>query len=133
MNVTDTSIQQPDLARFFGEAARGLIDRIVAALRQAVPVEEIWLFGSCARGDAKPDSDLDLLVVLADDHGLARPTLACYRAIRKLHTGIPADVMALARRRWEHEQAHPFGLFSDVRNEGVKLYANGREESRALV
>ena len=123
----------PDLTRLFGARAHGLTGRIVSALRQAVPVAEIWLFGSCARGEAQPDSDLDLLVVLADDHGLARPTLACYRAMRKLHTGIPTDVVAISRSRWEQEQAQPFGLFGDVCREGVKLYANGRKESPALV
>jgi predicted nucleotidyltransferase len=122
-----------DLTRVFGGRARDLAERVVSALRRAVPVEEVWLFGSCARGDARGDSDLDLLVVLADDHGLARPTLACYRAIRKLHTGIPTDVMAISRSRWEREQAQPFGLFGDVCREGVKLYANGRKESPALV
>ena|SRR5437867_12365515 len=123
----------PDLALLFGPRALGLTDRIVSALRHTVPVEEIWLFGSCARGDAKPDSDLDLLVVLADNHGLARPTLACYRAIRKLHAGIPADVLAISRSRWAREQAHPFGLFGDVSREGIRLYANGSKESPALV
>ncbi|HEY2953427.1 MAG TPA: nucleotidyltransferase domain-containing protein [Verrucomicrobiae bacterium] len=122
-----------DLTRIFGERARDLTERMVSALRGALPVEEVWLFGSCARGDAVHDSDLDVLVVLADDHGLARPTLACYRAIRRLHTGIPTDVMTIARSRWEREQAEPFGLFGDARREGVRLYANGRKESPALV
>jgi len=65
----------------------------------------------------------DLLVVLADGHGLARPTLACYRTIRRLHTGIPTDVLAISRTRWEREQAEPFGLLGEVGREGVKLYA----------
>jgi predicted nucleotidyltransferase len=125
--------QSFDLTRVFGGRARDLAERVVSALRRAVPVEEVWLFGSCARGDARGDSDLDLLVVLADDHGLARPTLACYRAIRKLHTGIPTDVMAISRSRWEREQAQLFGVFGDVCRDGVKLYANGRKESPALV
>ena len=121
------------LASVFGAQGRELTERIVNALRQTLLVDEIWLFGSCARGDARPDSDLDLLVVLPDNHGLARPTLACYRAIRKLHTGIPIDVMAISRSRWEREQSQPFGLFGDVCRDGVKLYANGRKESPALV
>ena len=133
MSATLENKTTPALTRSFGARALDLTDRIVSALRQAVPVEEIWLFGSCARGDAKPGSDLDLLVVLSDHHGLARPTLACYRAVRKLHTGIPTDVMAISHSRWEQEQAHPFGLFGDVCREGVKLYANGRKESPALV
>ncbi|MHB8522943.1 MAG: nucleotidyltransferase domain-containing protein [Limisphaerales bacterium] len=133
MNENETTVHAPDLSRIFGEQARDLMVRIVAALRQAAPTEEIWLFGSCARGDARPGSDLDLLVVLVDGHGLARPTLACYRAVRTLHTGIPVDVIAVSRSRWEHEQEQPFGLLGDVCREGVKLYANGRKESPALV
>ena len=122
-----------DLARIFGPRGEGLLSCYVAALRQAVPVEEVWLFGSCARGEGGPDSDLDLLVVLADDHGLARPTLACYRAIRQLHSGVPTDVVAISSRQWQREQASPFGLFGEVCRQGLQLYANRREESPALV
>jgi uncharacterized protein len=122
-----------NLGQTFGSRGNGLLSRYVAALRQAVPVEEVWLFGSCARSEAGRDSDVDLLVVLADDHGLARPTLACYRALRQLHSGVPTDVVAISRRRWREEQAAPFGLFGEVCRQGVQLYANRREESAALV
>ena len=116
-------VQRPDLTRLFGERASGLPERIVNALREAVPVEEIWLFGSCARGDAKRDSDLDLLVVLADDHGLARPTLACFKAVNHLPDAPPADVLAISKSQWEQERARPFGLFGDAAEEGICLYA----------
>jgi hypothetical protein len=63
-------------------AAIGFIrDRLVFALRP----DAIWLFGSRARGDARPDSDFDLLVVLPDGRpeeaytyeSAARPVAAC--------------------------------------------------------
>lgn len=123
MKAATTTIEQPDLTRLFGETARGLVGRIVTALRQSVPVEEIWLFGSCARGNAAPDSDLDLLVVLSDDHGLARPTLACFKAVNHLPNVPPADVLAISKGRWEQERAHPFGLFGEASEEGICLYA----------
>ena len=129
----DSATVAADLGRVFGPKAEGLLSRYLAALRQTVPVEEVWLFGSCARGDGGPDSDVDLLVVLADDHGLVRPTLACYRAIRQLRSGVPTDVVAISRSRWEQEQAAPFGLFGDICRQGLRLYANRREESPALV
>ena len=47
--------------------------RAVEALRAKVPVREVWLFGSYAEGKAGKDSDVDLFVVLADDHGLEEP------------------------------------------------------------
>ena len=124
MNGIATTIAQPDLTRIFGEKASGLLDRIVTALRQAVPVEEIWLFGSCARGEAKPDSDLDLLVVLPDNHGLARPMLQCYRAVAGRHSGVPADVVATTRSLWERDSADGFGVAGDAFRDGVKLYGN---------
>lgn len=36
---------------------------IVSRLAEALDPQMIWLFGSRARGDARPDSDFDLLVV----------------------------------------------------------------------
>lgn len=54
-------------------------DRVMAALRDALPglrrdfaVETLDLFGSVARGDDRPDSDVDVLVQFAPG---SRPTL----------------------------------------------------------
>ncbi|NDL55655.1 helix-turn-helix domain-containing protein [Phytoactinopolyspora mesophila] len=44
-----------------------LLDRhrgAVAAVFTRFPVTQVWVFGSVARGDDRPDSDLDLLVEL---------------------------------------------------------------------
>ena len=120
---TTATNQLFDLTRFFGGRADDFVERAVSALRGAVPVEEVWLFGSCARGDTKPDSDLDLLVVLADDHGLARPTLACFKAVNHLPDVPPADVVAISKSRWRQERAHPFGLFGEASAQGICLYA----------
>jgi uncharacterized protein len=45
------------------EALDALVSRLVAALDPQM----IWLFGSRERGDARPDSDFDLLVVAKPD------------------------------------------------------------------
>lgn len=122
--MSATTANEPlDLTRVFGARAHGLTGRIVDALRQAVPVEEVWLFGSTARGTPGPDSDVDLLVVLADNHGLARPTLACFKAVNHLPEVPPADVLAVSKSKWEREHTHPFGLFGDAIREGICLYA----------
>lgn len=54
------------------------LQRIVAALRPWRP-ERIILFGSPARGDARPESDLDILVILPDAHDVTRRTLVDMR------------------------------------------------------
>ena len=35
------------------------------------PIERAYLFGSCSRGEEKPDSDIDLLVTYTDSDSLS--------------------------------------------------------------
>ena len=44
-------------------------DEIYAIARRH-KAEKLWAFGSCARGEERPDSDLDLLVKFNGDIGL---------------------------------------------------------------
>jgi uncharacterized protein len=65
MELQPASSTQRQIKRNYGpylseqEALDALVSRLVAALDPQM----IWLFGSRARGDARPDSDFDLLVV----------------------------------------------------------------------
>jgi|SRR6266481_1497209 len=49
-----------------------LLQQIVDALRAAGQPERVILFGSRARGDARPDSDFDLLIVQPAQPGNSR-------------------------------------------------------------
>src|SRR5271169_4396642 len=65
-----------------------LLDAVVEYFR---PLRVI-LFGSAARGDAGPDSDIDLLVILDDDAPPQHLTLAAgYQSRRSYHRA--ADVI----------------------------------------
>ncbi|MGH6903349.1 MAG: nucleotidyltransferase family protein [Geminicoccaceae bacterium] len=50
------------------DAALAERERVIRAIREheaalrALGVTQLWLFGSLARGDARPDSDVDVLV-----------------------------------------------------------------------
>ena len=70
---------------------------LLARIRAAYQPEEIWLFGSRARGDARPDSDWDVFVVVPDwtsDEDL--DPLRAWRLQRE--AGIPADVIPVPSR-----------------------------------
>ena len=47
-------------------AITGIVSSYVKALQEQMTVKKVYLFGSRARGSARPDSDIDLAVISAD-------------------------------------------------------------------
>lgn len=62
------------------ESIRIMTDRIVSRFHPL----QIILFGSQARGDSRPDSDIDLLVVLSEVVDKRRTTIAIRRTLADL-------------------------------------------------
>lgn len=79
------------------EAAIELAGRKLAAAARA-PARVI-LFGSHARGDAGPDSDLDFLVVEREVDDRHAEMVRLSRALRSL--GVPVDVLVVDERYLE--------------------------------
>lgn len=67
----------------FAHPPAGLAEAVERIARQFNPLR-IILFGSWARGDARPDSDLDLLVVLPQVENKRRATVEILRALNGL-------------------------------------------------
>ena len=94
-----------------------LLDPVVAyfAPRQVI------LFGSAARGGLRPDSDLDLLVVVDDDTPPSRLTLAAGYESRRGYHG-PVDVIpvrqSVFRRKAKVAGTIPFEAAQD----GIVVY-----------
>jgi predicted nucleotidyltransferase len=49
-----------------GSVDEALLRQMAAEIREEIPEAEVRLFGSWARGDARPDSDIDLLITVND-------------------------------------------------------------------
>jgi predicted nucleotidyltransferase len=71
--------------------AKAQIDRIVKRIVNKFHPEKIILFGSQARGDAGPDSDIDLLVVMPVVGSIREKRLEVSLAVP--HSPIPVDVI----------------------------------------
>ena len=63
--MSRTAQIKPNYGPFSSE--KEALDSLVARLVTALDPQMIWLFGSRARGIARPDSDFDLLVVAKPD------------------------------------------------------------------
>jgi len=94
-----------------------VVHRLVAAYRP----ERIYLFGSVARGDAGPDSDYDLLVVVPDDAPLQRRrSRLAYEALRG--TGAAADVLVCTSSYFDDRRTLKASLPGTVLREGLLLH-----------
>jgi len=99
-----------------------VLAEIVRRLVSAYGPDQVILFGSRARGEAGPDSDYDLMVIVPDeaDPERSRSRLA-YQALRG--TGTAADVLVSTRSEFARRAAVVASLPAQVLREGRVLYA----------
>jgi predicted nucleotidyltransferase len=93
-----------------------IADRIVAAFHPL----RIILFGSRARGDARPDSDIDLLVEMESD----LPAAERIRAVDRLFTPRvwPMDVVVFTPEEAARQRESRNSLIQTAEREGKVVY-----------
>ena len=101
-------------------------DRILAEMVRRLVTEfqpdRIYLYGSRARGEAGPDSDYDLmLVVSASQAPRYRRDQQAFRALCGL--GVPKEVIVLTKAEFEAGRKVVCSLPATVLREGRLLYA----------
>ena len=94
-----------------------MIDRLVAAFDP----EEIYLFGSRARGDYSEESDYDLIIVVRhSDQPAHRRAQQAYRAIGSV--GVGKDLLVWTREEFDRRRGVPASLPAPVLREGALVY-----------
>ena len=77
------------------------LDKLLDAVVRALAAEAVYLFGSRARGEAREDSDYDLLVIVPDDFPRERLSpMEPYALSRR--AGVSADIVPCRRASFEH-------------------------------
>ena len=97
------------------------VQRAAERLHAARPEATIILFGSQARGEARPDSDVDFMVVLPQaPPSTRREMVVLSDLLRPLR--VWADVLVVSAQRFREAAAVPGTLHHAVAREGKVLY-----------
>ena len=99
-----------------------IVEKAKQAIRSVEPDAEIILFGSEARGDARPDSDIDLLVLLSGDKKSVDRELEIsgQTMLLEIETGVNISPKIYLKKDWENRPfVTPFYL--NVMREGIAL------------
>lgn len=94
--------------------------RLVALCQEEMMAEEVWLFGSRARGDERPDSDWDILAIIPDE---APPEFGSLRQAYEIRrkSGVYADLLTIRRSDFVESIDTVNTIAYDVAREGVCL------------
>ncbi|HLE14870.1 MAG TPA: nucleotidyltransferase domain-containing protein [Anaerolineales bacterium] len=97
------------------------LDDIVARLVEGLKPDRIYLFGSQASGQAGPDSDFDLLVVVSEsDLPRHQREKISYDLLWGLRTSV--DVIVLTQEEFQRAIRVKTSLASSARDHGKRLY-----------
>ena len=98
-----------------------MLQEVTGRLAAEFQPEAIYLFGSHARGTATPDSDFDLMVILADSsERVIRRDQRAQRCLGRLPVSV--DVLVRTRREVNRVRNVRGSLTEEVLRSGRKLY-----------
>jgi uncharacterized protein len=103
--------------------ARREIEQMVRRIVSRFHPEKIILFGSHARGDAGPDSDVDLLVVMPLLGSKLEKQLEIRLALRSIQ--IAKDIVVTTPEEFQWRKEIPGTIERPAAREGKVLYARG--------
>jgi predicted nucleotidyltransferase len=104
------------------DTVKAELDRIVKTLVETGIVTKIILFGSHARGEGKPDSDIDLCVLTSETEKHPINLMADFRSmVRKVRT-MPLDLLAYNQDNFYHHAKRQTSFEHEIAKEGVLLY-----------
>ena len=98
-----------------------VIEKLVRRIIEIAQPLRIILFGSAARAEMGPDSDIDVLVVMPEGVHRRRTAQLLYRQIRGL--GVPFDILVATPDDLERHKDNIGLIYQSVLREGREVYA----------
>ena len=98
-----------------------IVNKFKLLLHKKLEVSELILFGSRARGDADPDSDLDVLVIVDDLSPELEEYISDCAWEAGFQNGIVIVPVVFSRNEWENGPERSSLLAEAIKSEGVLL------------
>src|SRR5438874_2153874 len=96
------------------------IDELVRRIVEAVHPQRVVLFGSAARGEMGPHSDLDVLVIMPDGTHRRKTAQEIYR--RMWGFGFAKDIVVVTESDVREYGTNPYMIIKNALEEGRELY-----------
>jgi predicted nucleotidyltransferase len=97
-----------------------LMNEIVRRILAILAPDKVILFGSLARGDARPGSDIDLLVIAPSTQPRYRRSAPLYGALSDIL--VPMDILVYSPEEVQEWSAVPQVFVTTAVREGKVLY-----------
>jgi predicted nucleotidyltransferase len=98
-----------------------VLDEIIRRVVEVTQPEKIIMFGSAARGEMGPNSDIDLLVIKRGRFDQGRLVGAAYMAL--IGVGQAVDLIVLTPEEIERYRGNPYLVVFPALTEGRTVYA----------
>jgi predicted nucleotidyltransferase len=104
-----------------------ILDDLVFSLKPADPYR-IILFGSYARGNQNENSDIDLMVILDDNHvsrtyaERLNKRISIRKLVLEINRKIPLDILVYSRAELKKIKEHGNYLIDEIEKTGKILY-----------
>jgi predicted nucleotidyltransferase len=101
---------------------KDIVNQISQAIRRVDPTATAILYGSEARGDARPDSDIDVLILLDGDQMSLKREMDVTGPLNEIEwqTGVLVSPTVMLRKQWEN-MSFKTPFYINVMNEGIRI------------
>jgi predicted nucleotidyltransferase len=93
-----------------------------------MPIEAVYLFGSYAKGTASADSDIDLMVILDNDHVSKTyqerldKKLDVHRLVREINYKIALDILVYSKEEYKMVKDYGNYFIDEIERTGKTIY-----------